>query len=61
MIKLWNKSISFGDIISSKLWLSIGLHRTHGYHISFGPTYYGTIAGIVICFGPVSLIAHIRE
>lgn len=52
---------SVGDIAQSKLWLSVDWQLwRRGYGLHFGPTYNGTIQGVVLSFGPLVIIAHQR-
>ena len=53
-------SYSIGDIVTSKLWLSLELRPRCGFGFYLGKTYGGTKYGTVISFGYGVFIAHIR-
>ena len=53
---------SVGDIAQSKLWLSVDWQLWRkGCGLHFGPTYNGTIRGIVLSLGPLVIIGHQRD
>ena len=53
--------MSIGDIVTSKLWVSVSLTGCPAWTLpSFGKTYNGTVAGVVWQLGRFVLIAHIR-
>ncbi len=55
------RSYSMGDIVTSKLWISVEHVGFPAWTLpSFGKTYNGTIAGVVWQFGRLVLIGHIR-
>ena len=55
------KSISLGDIVTSKLWASVERVGSSAWTLpSLGKTYNGTIAGVVWQLGRFVLIAHVR-
>lgn len=55
------KHFSIGNISKSRLWLSLEVRPSALTFISFGPTYNGTIAGVVASFKRVTIIGHIRK
>lgn len=57
------KSYSLGDITDSILWISIE-RKPFAYwrwQLSFGPTYVGTFAGLVVSTPCFVVIAHLRN
>lgn len=51
---------SIGNISKSRVWASFEIKPDCGKFISFGPTYGGTVAGVVFAFGFGVIIGHIR-
>ena len=57
------KTISVGHIADTKYWLSIEkqpIDYGHKFWVNFGPTYNGTVRGLVMRLGPFVVIAHQR-
>ena len=60
-MKITRRYISFGDIVTSKLWLCLEKVGFSTWALpSFGPTYNSTVAGVVWQLGRFVLIGHIR-
>ena len=61
-MKLTEQCVSFGDICTSKVWVSFerryfALWR---WHLSFGPTYNGTTGGFCLGLPFAVIIGHYR-
>ena len=58
-----NRSISFGDICNTRYWVSFERHyfAMWRWHLSFGPTYNGTVGGFILMLPFAVVIGHIRD
>ena len=52
--------MSIGHISKSRAWISLEKKYKPGIWVSFGRTYVGTTAGVVMGLGAAVLIAHFR-
>lgn len=56
------KKLSVGDISWTRHWLTIEQRPiSWRWHLSFGPTYNGTIAGICWIMPGILILGHIRK
>jgi hypothetical protein len=56
------RKLSIGDIGKTKYWLSFEQRPiSWRWHLSFGPTYNGTIAGVCCIVPGLSILGHIRK
>jgi len=54
------KHFSIGNISKSRVWLSLEIRPCGWTGVSFGPTYKGTVAGVVASFRRFVVTGHIR-
>ena len=58
---MWH--FSFGDIRTSRYWISFARRPLAWWrwHLSFGPTYNGTTAGICLMLPCLVVLGHVRN
>ena len=62
-MKPYRTIFRIGNVCNTRFWFSIESkpYRRGFWHLSFGRTYNGTYAGMVLCTPWFSILSHLRD